>query len=42
MKISAYHKARGDTVEWWNALFNQHYSAVYSPKVFDFTPENPY
>jgi hypothetical protein len=42
MKISAYHKARGDTVEWWNALFNSSYGAVYSSKVFDFTPENPY
>ena len=42
MKISAYHKARGEAVEWWNALFNQHYGVVYSSKVFDFTPENPY
>ena len=42
MKISAYHKAQGDTVEWWSALYNNQYSAVYSSKVFDFTPENPY
>ena len=42
MKISAFHRARGDSVGWWNALFNQHYGAVYSSKVFDFTPENPY
>jgi len=42
MKISAYHKSRGDTVEWWCALFNAHYGAVYSSKVFDFTPENMY
>ena len=42
MKISAFHKAQGDTVEWWNALFNWHYGAVYSSKVFDFTPENSY
>jgi len=42
MKISAYHKARGDTVEWWNALLNQQYGIVYSSKVFDFTPENLY
>ncbi|MCL2190343.1 MAG: radical SAM protein [Defluviitaleaceae bacterium] len=42
MKISAYHKAQGDTVKWWNALYNPYYSAVYSSKVFDFTPENPY
>ena len=42
MKIAAFHKAQGDTVEWWNALFNWHYGAVYSSKVFDFTPENSY
>jgi len=42
MKLSAFHKARGDTVEWWNAINNANYGAVYSSKVFDFTPENPY
>lgn len=40
MKISAYHKALGDSVEWWNPLIS--YDAIYSSKVFDFTPENPY
>ncbi len=40
MKISAYHKSIGDTVEWWMPL--GHYDKVYSSKVFDFTPENPY
>lgn len=40
MKISAYHKARGDSVEWWTPLL--HYDIVYSSKIFDFTPENPY
>ena len=40
MKISAYHKARGDEVEWWNPLLPC--DKVYSSKVFDFTPENPY
>ncbi|GHU35513.1 radical SAM protein [Clostridia bacterium] len=39
MKISAYHKAQGDTVEWWNPL--EMYDKVYSSKVFDFTLENP-
>ena len=42
MKISAYHKSQGDTVQWWNALNFAVYDAVYSSKVFDFTPENPY
>ena len=41
MKISAYHKARGDIVEWWNPLYFS-YDLVYSSKVFTFTPENPY
>lgn len=42
MKLSAHHKARGDTVSWWDALFNPAYDVVYSSKVFDFTDENPY
>ena len=42
MKIAAFHKTRGDTVQWWNALFNASYGAIYSSKVFDFTPENLY
>lgn len=37
MKISAYHKARGDRVEWWNGL--QCYDLAYQSKVFDFTPD---
>lgn len=40
MKISAYHKMLGDQVEWWNPLY--HYDRVYSSKIFDFTPEDPY
>ena len=40
MKISAWHKAQGDNVEWWNPLKN--YDVVYSSKIFDFTSENPY
>jgi len=40
MKISAYHKAQGDIVEWWNADSKKRYDTVYSSKVFDFTPEN--
>jgi hypothetical protein len=69
MKISAYHKARGDSVTWWKwdrkapaesiqiTLFretareeferelneyNAQFDKIYSSKVFDFTPENPY
>ena len=40
MKISAWHKTHGDTVEWWNPLYT--YDRVYSSKVFDFTPVDPY
>lgn len=40
MKLFAYHKARGDTVEWWTPLLT--YDRVYSSKVFTFTAENPY
>ncbi len=32
MKISSYHKARGDTVEWWNGF--EKYDIVYKSKVF--------
>lgn len=42
MKISAYHKARGDSVEWWSAILNTEYDRIYSSKVFDLTPDNPY
>lgn len=40
MKISAYHKSVGDTVEWWYPIGE--FDRVYSSKIFDFTPENPY
>ena len=40
MKISAWHKTQGDTVEWWSPLYK--YDRVYSSKVFDFTPIDPY
>lgn len=37
MKISSYHKARGDQVEW--ALPMLRYDTVYQSKIFDFTPD---
>lgn len=40
MKLSAWHKAKGDSVEWWMPLGA--YDKVYSSKVFTFTPNNPY
>lgn len=35
MKISAYHKDKGDSVEWWNGL--KQYDVVYKSKIFDDT-----
>lgn len=42
MRISAYHKQRGDTVEWWWTDF-VHYDIVYKSKVFssDYTKDIP-
>ena len=42
MKISAFHKKRGDTVEWFLPMNASLYDRVYSSKVFEWTPENPY
>lgn len=39
MKISAYHKSKGDEVEWFVPLFRDTYDIVYSSSVFDFTPK---
>lgn len=39
MKISAWHKAKGDTVEWFVPLKRNMYDLVYSSSVFDFTPK---
>jgi len=41
MKISAWHKKIGDSVEWFNPLFGN-FNKVYSSKVFTWTPESPY
>lgn len=41
MKLSAWHKAHGDTIEWFNPLFTG-YDKVYSSKVFTWTKEDPY
>lgn len=41
MKISAWHKAQGDTVVWWNGF--EQYDRVYMSKVFDeiYSPDMP-
>jgi hypothetical protein len=39
MRISSYHKNRGEKVEWWDSN-KKGYDLVYSSKTFGFTPEN--
>lgn len=38
MKISAWHKAQGDSVEWYSP-YDGRYDIVYKSKVFSFTPD---
>ena len=45
MKLSAWHKAQGDAVEWYHQLFHSvgaPFDRVYMSKVFSFTPDYPY
>lgn len=42
MKISAWHKAQGDSVEWYNPMFSERMNKVYMSKVFSFTPDYQY
>lgn len=39
MKISAWHKTRGDHVEWYSPMFSGHMDRVYLSKIFSFTPD---
>lgn len=44
MKISAWHKRQGDSVEWYNPLTAWQHppDRVYMSKIFSFTPDYPY
>lgn len=42
MKISAWHKAQGDSVEWYDPMFSGHMDKVYMSKVFSFTEDYMY
>lgn len=42
MKISAWHKAKGDSVEWYYPLLSGHLDRVYLSKVFSFTADYQY
>ena len=39
MKLSAWHKAHGDQVEWYQPLLSGHVDKVYCAKVFSFTDD---
>lgn len=42
MKLSAYHKAKGDSVEWYDPMFSDDMDIVYMSKVFSFTEDYIY
>lgn len=42
MKLSAWHKAKGDHVEWYDPMFSPHMDKVYASKVFSFSPDFDY
>lgn len=42
MKLSAWHKSQGDSVEWYQPLFSGHMDIVYMSKVFTFTEDYEY
>ena len=42
MKLSAWHKTHGDTVEWYEPLLSGYLDRVYMSKVFSFTEDYPY
>ena len=42
MKLSAWHKSQGESVEWYEPMFSGHMDKVYMSKVFSFTPDYEY
>ena len=42
MKLSAYHKRQGDSVEWYLPIISGHMDRVYMSKVFSFSPDYQY
>ena len=42
MKISAWHKKNGDSVEWYDPMFSGHMDKVYMSKVFSSSPDYEY
>lgn len=39
MKLSAWHKTQGDSVEWYKPMISEHLDIVYMSKVFSFTED---
>lgn len=42
MKISAWHKQQGHSVEWYDPMLSGHMDKVYMSKIFSFSPEYQY
>lgn len=42
MKLSAWHKENGDSVEWYNPIFCEKMDIVYMSKIFSFTDDYPF
>lgn len=42
MKLSAWHKQEGDSVEWYDPMFGGHFDRVYCAKVFSWSPDYHY
>ena len=40
MQIAAYHRGRGDTVEWWLSLKDRQFDHIYCSSLFDFTDKS--
>lgn len=40
MQIAAYHKNKGDTIEWWTPLEHRGFSVVYCSSLFDYTDKS--
>ena len=42
MKLSAWHKSNGDSVEWYSPMFSGHIDRVYKSKIFTFSQDFEY
>lgn len=40
MRLSAWHKAHGNSVEWADAMFGSGYDRIYKSKIFTFSPDD--